>query len=116
MIELLDIHELPGWFTYPDDFLETIRNGVFDIGPWQFLYGTWLRVRYDGLKKRFPDRNLMPFARRLDNDDVACWDQRKPKTICIVHDFSAPGWENREEFPSYNAWLLAAQEAAKDYD
>ncbi len=116
MIELLDINDLPEWFTYPDDFLEKVRDGVIDIGPWQFLHGTWLQVRYAGIKKRFPDRSLIPFARRLDNDDIACRDQNQPTVICIVHDFCAPGWERREEFPSFHAWLLAAQEEAKDFD
>ncbi len=116
MIELLNLDEWPEWFSYPNDFLEFTRTGAIDIGPWQLLQGAWLRVRCEGLKKRFPGRNLIPFARRIDNDDVACWDQKQPQYICVVHDFCAPGWERREEFPSFHAWLLAAQEAAKDYD
>jgi hypothetical protein len=116
MIELLNLDELPDWFNYSDDFLVFIRSGVTDIGPWQILQGNWLRVRNEGLKKRFPARNLVPFARRLDNDDVACWDKSQPNYIYTVHDFCEPGWENREEFRSFNEWYLAAQDAAKDYD
>jgi len=82
----------------------------------QFLEGQWLRVRLEGLRKRYPDRDLMPFARRLDNDDVACWDQKKPASVYIVHEFSAPGWEGRGECTSFQSWYLAAQEEARDYD
>lgn len=114
--ELLNLEELPEWFAYPDDFVRLLNSGITDIGPWQILQGQWLRVRCEGLKKRFPDRNLIPFARRLDSDDVACWDKRQPISVYIVHDFCAPGWEDRAEFGSFQAWYLAAQEDAKDYD
>ncbi|WP_256082111.1 hypothetical protein [Massilia sp. YIM B04103] len=114
--DLLNSDELPTWFTYPSDFVEQVQAGLGDIGPWQILKGQWLHVRHEGLKKRFPDRDLVPFARRLDDDDVACWDSRQPTHVFIVHDFSAPGWEERAEFSSFQAWMLAAQEDAKDYD
>ena len=116
MIELINLTNLPEWFTYPDDFLNFVQSGTIDIGPWQILDGTWLLVRYEGLKKRFPDRYLIPFARRLDNDDVACWDKTNPASVCIVHDFCAPGWESREEFTSFSDWLSTAQNEAKDYE
>jgi len=114
--ELLDTTELPNWFAYPADFLQVVRSESLDIGPWQILLGKWLRVRNEGLKKRFPDRNLVPFARRLDNDDVACWDRGESGRVYIVHDFSAPGWEQRIEYGSFVAWYQAAREEAKGYD
>lgn len=114
--ELLDATELPSWFAYPSDFLQEVQSGLLDIGPWQILLGKWLRVRHDGLKKRFPDRSLVPFARRLDNDDVACWDRDASGGVCVVHDFSAPGWERRAEYGSFAAWHQAARAEADDYD
>jgi hypothetical protein len=114
MLDLLNAKELPTWFSYPEDFLELVRRGVVDIGPWQLLEGSWLRVRHDGLKKRFPARSLVPFARRVDCDDVACWDESRPQKVCVVHDFAAPGWEGREEYESFQAWYTAAQEEAGD--
>jgi hypothetical protein len=115
-MNLLGSDELPGRFVYPDEFLKLVQSDVLDIGPWQFLEGPWLRVRLEGLRKRYPDRGLIPFARRLDNDDVACWDQKKSTSVYIVHDFSAPGWEDRAEYTSFQSWYLAAREEASDYD
>lgn len=115
-IELLRSNELPAWFTYPPEFLELLQTGVTDIGPWQILQGDWLRVRLSGIKKRFPDRELIPFARRLDDDDIACWDRRQPLSVYVVHDFCAPGWEDRGEYESFQAWYMTAQEDAKNYD
>lgn len=116
MEELLDANALPDWFAYPADFLELFHSGMLDLGPWQILAGNWLRVRHDGLKKRFPARSLVPFARRLDNDDIACWEQGNPDRVCVVHDFSAPGWERRAEFDSFAAWRHAAEAEADRFD
>jgi hypothetical protein len=83
--------QLPSWFSYPKEFIGAVESGVCDVGPWQILSGTWLIVRLEGLKKRFPDRDLVPFARRLDSDDVACWERTLPGAVQIIHDFAASG-------------------------
>lgn len=116
MEKLLSVTELPDWFTYPPDFLKEVAEGNLDIGPWQFLTGQWLRVRYEGLKKRFPERDLIPFARRLDNDDIACWEGGASDAVRVVHDFAAPGWEKRDEYSSFEEWHAVAKLDAENYD
>jgi len=116
MNDLLTTDELPQGFVYPSAFIGVITAGVVDIGPWQFLEGKWLRVRNSGLRERFPDRRLVPFARRLDSDDVACWDMEQPSAVCVVHDFCAPGWEKRETYDSFLRWYSAAQAEADSYE
>lgn len=116
MDKLLRVSELPNWFTYPQDFLTQVNEGNLDIGPWQVLTGHWLRTRREGLDKRFPKRILIPFARRMDNDDIACWEEGASIAVRIVHDFAAPGWEEREEYASFGDWLVAARLDAEDYD
>jgi hypothetical protein len=50
----------------------------------------------------------VPFARRQDNDDVACWDS-DGHDVAVVHDFATPGWEQRgHRFPNFTAWLRKA--------
>lgn len=115
-IDLLSAEEIPPWFSYPKDFLCALQSGLRDVGAWQILDGKWLRVRHEGIKKRFPDRDLVPFARRLDCDDVACWDSKSSPSVEVVHDFSAPGWEERDSYPSFQAWLLAVQEESEGND
>jgi hypothetical protein len=113
---LLPDDKLPGWFTYPNNFITAVESGLLDVGQWQILTGDWLLVRLEGLKKRFPDRHLVPFARRLDSDDIACWEQDSPTEVRIVHDFAAPGWEERERYPSFDAWVRAAKSEGPDFD
>ena len=114
--KLLNSNSLPEWFAYPEEFQYMIQSGLLDIGCWQLLQGDWLEVRHQGLKKRFPARDLVPFARRLDSDDVACWESVSFPNVLVIHDFCAPGWEARATYSSFEDWLKIASDEAKDFD
>ncbi|EDU5947446.1 hypothetical protein GOO49_004573, partial [Salmonella enterica] len=58
---------------YPDSFKRIFKQGLLDFDPWIIMENENLRTRYEGLKKRYPTRDLVPFARVDGNDDVACW-------------------------------------------
>lgn len=60
--------------------------------------------RFRGLQKRYLGRRLYPFARRDDNDDVACFEDDN-SLVHIIHDFADIGWEQKEVFPTFDAWL-----------
>ena len=113
---LLNNEELPDWFHYPDNFLRIVEQGLLDFDPWIILTGAQLRTRFSGIKERFPTRELVPFARREDNDDVACWDKDKPGAVMIIHDFSGLGYENKVELHSFWDWLRSALEATIEYE
>lgn len=40
---------------------------------------------------------VIPFARRDDNDDIACFEVGKGKSVQIIHDFASEGFEQRKE-------------------
>lgn len=65
MPDLLTESERPSWFSYPRHFLRAVELDVLNLDPWQLLDGMWLRVRMDGLAKRYPDRKLVPFFATL---------------------------------------------------
>lgn len=102
---LLKENELPDWFTYPEEFLKIVESELFTIEPWQILEGEWLRVRHNGLKERFPSRDLVPFFRCMANDDVACWEKGKSGKVVIIHDFASSGWEESGEFNTFWDWF-----------
>ncbi|MFF1019960.1 hypothetical protein ACFYLI_19220, partial [Proteus mirabilis] len=56
-------------------------------------------------KKRYPNRNIIPFAHREDNDDVACWDKNSRHQVIIIHDFASEGYEYVGKFDSFWDWL-----------
>ncbi len=60
--------------------------------------------RFRGLQKRCPGRRLCPFARRDDNDDVACFEDDN-SLVHIIHDFADIGWEQKEVFPTFDSWI-----------
>ncbi|WP_427891562.1 hypothetical protein ACQHIV_03440 [Kribbella sp. GL6] len=66
-----------------------------------------LHARYNGLAARYPGRQLVPFARRQDNDDVACWHAGAPEVL-IIHDFDTSDRAVRETLPSFYDWLRRA--------
>ncbi|HEV2614881.1 MAG TPA: SMI1/KNR4 family protein [Gammaproteobacteria bacterium] len=105
---------LPKDFIYPSVYIEFVSQDKpydMDVEPWHF-FCSHLDYRFEGLKKRYPDKILIPFARRGDNDDVACFDGSQksddPKVL-IIHDFATNGWENRGECENFPAWLKMAE-------
>jgi hypothetical protein len=107
MPDLLTESERPPWFMYPRHFMRAVELGINDLGPWQLLEGKCLRVRMDGLAKRYPDRQLVPFFRDMGSDDVACCEADKGERLVMVHDFAGPGWEDSGEFP-FISWFKDA--------
>lgn len=114
-VELLSPQDLPDGFSYPSQFLRVTELGLTNLEPWWILTGDLLRARYAGLMERYPERTLVPFARRQDNDDVAAWDVRSGQ-VTIVHDFASPGTETRADFPDFYTWLRQAVEDLIEFD
>ncbi|MEU5418963.1 hypothetical protein ACH4UT_31885 [Streptomyces sp. NPDC020799] len=108
-MDMLCQGELPSGFAYPEEFLRAVESGLVGLDPWWLLEGEGLRARVSGLCERFPERRLVPFARREDNDDVACWDLDSG-TVRVIHDFTTPERVNRREFATFYEWLRAALE------
>ena len=107
MADLLPIEGLPEGFEYPPEFVRVVELGLTNIEPWWIIEGERLRNRAIGLRERYRQRSLVPFAIRQDNDDVACWDMGAGN-VAIVHDFASPGYEQRAEFPDFYAWFRQA--------
>ena len=109
MADLLTSLDLPAGFDYPPEFIRVVELGLTDLEPWWIFDGDLLRDRALGLRERYPARQLVPFARRQDNDDVACWDLGHGDVV-VIHDFASPGWEQRRVYLDFNAWLRQAIE------
>lgn len=60
-----------------------------DFAFWYLMSKEQVEIRIKGLKERYPDRELMPFARRDDSDDIACFDTGKNNKVQIIHDFAS---------------------------
>ncbi len=112
----LEWSDLSEEFEYPREFRRLVELGLTEFEPWTLLKDAQLTNRNDGLRKRFPDRKLVPFARRLDNDDVAAWDSDRAGKVVILHDFASPGWEHQAEFATFYDWLRQVVDDFIEYD
>lgn len=115
-LDLLLEKEWPAGFSYPRQFKRLVERGLTDLEPWYFLEGRPLRDSMAGLAERYPDRQLVPFARRQDNDDVACWQAGTGQQVFVIHDHASPGWEQRGQFAGFYDWLRRAVEDFIEFD
>lgn len=115
-MDVLGADELPSGMSYPGAFLRLVERGLTHLEPWWVLEGTDLRNHLRGLQQRYAGRRLLPFARREDNDDIACWEAGKGPEIFIIHDFAEVGHEQRGAFPDFYSWLRQAVEDMIEFD
>ena len=109
-MELFNIRSIYPDFDYPYQLKKVAELDLLDFDYW-FIMDSKLAENYTrGIKERFPARNLIPFAKRADCDDVACFEIGKPGIIEIIHDFCDPGWEQRGEYDSFWDWFMEAIE------
>lgn len=115
-IQLLDSTELPSGFSYPDSFLKAVRLNLTDFEPWYIMNSNDVQLRIKGMHIRYSQRILIPFARRGDNDDVACFELNKGEEVQIIHDFASTGYEQRKTYKTFWDWFRDAIEEMIQFD
>lgn len=95
-------------FRYPESFYKSIDLNLVHFDLWNIMYADEVEERIKGLKERYPNRKLIPFARRDDNDDIACFEVGKDEKVQIIHDFASEGYEQRNEYNDFWDWLKDA--------
>lgn len=103
-------------FEYPKSFMKVIELNLIDFDLWYVMDECQVLRRMDGLKQRYPNRKLVPFARRDDNDDIACFEVGKGEKVQIIHDFASIGYEQRKEYEDFWQWLETAVHEMIDYN
>ncbi|MBS6005908.1 MAG: hypothetical protein KIB43_03025 [Clostridium baratii] len=103
-------------FKYPNSFLKAIELNLLNFDLWYIMDEERVMDRLKGLKERYPDRKLVPFARRDDNDDIACFELDKGESVQIIHDFASIGYEQRNEYNDFWDWLEEAIKEMIEYN
>ncbi|MCL2152985.1 MAG: hypothetical protein FWH57_08520 [Oscillospiraceae bacterium] len=106
--DMLSLKRAFSKFSYPKLYFKVIELNLVNYGYWYLMNKDQVLTRKSGLLERYPSRNLIPFARRDDNDDIACFELAHGKKVFIVHDFASEGWERRQEFDSFWTWFISA--------
>ncbi len=115
-IKLPEKSKLPNEFSYPETLLKVVRLNLINLDPWVIMNSEQVILRLDGLKERYPTRVLIPFARRLDNDDLACFELMKGESVQVIHDFASAGYEQRKEFTDFWDWFREAINEMIEFD
>ena len=92
------------------DGLVLPQNVGGNLDLWYLMTKEQVEIRIIGLKNRYPERQLVPFARRDDGDDIACFEIGKGNKVQIVHDFASAGYEQRKEYDCFWDWFKDAVE------
>ncbi len=106
--KLLDAGSIYKGFEYPKEFLKIVHLGLTDFDFWYLMDYDQAEWRIKGLQERYPDRKLVPFARRGDNDDIVCFDIDRGGRVQKIHDFASSGWEQRKDYESFWDWFIEA--------
>lgn len=107
-MELFNIKEIYRDFQYPSSFVKAVELNLLDFEFWYFMTNEQVSTRINGLMKRYPNRKLVPFARRDDSDDIACFEVGKEPKVQIIHDFASEGYEQRGEYEGFWDWMKMA--------
>jgi hypothetical protein len=106
-VKLLEATDLDVAVRLPDGLRRVAEQNLVDIAPWHVMPRELALRRLKGLRERY-SRKYVPFARRQDNDDLACIDPARPSEVVVVHDFAGEGSEVRVRFDSFWDWFRAA--------
>ena len=107
-MKLYEISKEYADFQYPLSIIKAVELNLVDFEFWYFMDEEKVESRINGLKKRYPGRKLIPFARRDDCDDIACFEVGKGEAVQIIHDFASEGYEQREEYKNFWDWMKVA--------
>ena len=113
--------ELPDDFKYPVAYTDLMSLEVIpDLEPWSFIceFKESASFWMSELKKQYPTRKIVPFAKLNYSDDIACFDGEDisgdPK-VYYVHAFASAGWEYRGYTDSFAEWLKIARLESASY-
>ena len=106
---------LPPGFKFPKAYLDFIhQEEVVALYPWFPMCFAERREYYDhwvaSLKREFPERQFVPFAKDEEGDVVACFELSDNPECPDIHHilaFTTPEWTVLDEGPGgdFDAWL-----------
>ena len=107
--KVIDVNAIDVQVSLPDGLLRVAEQNLVDLRPWEVMPRELATKRLHGLRQRY-SRKYVPFARRTDNDDLACLDPERPGEVVVIHDFASEGTEGRKRFDSFWDWFRVAVE------
>jgi hypothetical protein len=108
-IDLLLPEDLDVSVSLPRELERIASQGLINLSPWHVMPRELAKKRMTGLRGRYRTK-YVPFARRQDNDDVACIDPDEPGRVVVVHDFSTDDAERVATYETFWDWFRSVVE------
>jgi hypothetical protein len=99
----------------PKELERLISQRVVDLTPWHIMPSDLAEQRMASMRSRY-SKAYVPFARRQDNDDVACLVPDEPGGVIVVHDYAAEGSERVATYARFWDWFKAAIDDMIEFD
>lgn len=106
-------HKIPDQtWELPPAYHRVFELELTNVSPWRFLEDEEASGVYSGLRELYPDHILLPFARRDDNDDAACFVISSPTLpvdqVVVVHLFADEPDAFDAVYDSFWDWFRSA--------
>ncbi len=86
----------------------TTEDAPDSIAPWEMLDDTGIAAYTARLRERDSLRPFIAFARRVDQDTLACFDKGadgKGKAVLVLRHFDDPARTKEHRYPGFSAWF-----------
>ena len=103
-------------FEFPEGYNDVVTLGLTNIKPWYFISREEIPSAFIDVNAMYSAQTVVPFARRQDNDDYACFLIKEGEyfvdfgQVVIIHLWADPGYERRNEYVDFWAWFRDAIE------
>lgn len=97
-------------FQYPDELERLIALKLINFDLWYLMTKDQSVIFFEQLKKQCSCTDLIPFARRGDNDDIACFEIRNKERVVVLKNCEYLGYRPRQIFVSVWDWFRDAIE------
>lgn len=106
--ELLEIEEMD--FEYPEAIERLVALQLVNYDYWYLMKKEQAVEILSQIRKQCSHKKLIPFARRGDNDDVACFELGKGEKVVILRQSEFLGYRPYKIFESVWDWFRDAIE------
>jgi len=108
--EILNTDGLNFIFNYPDALERLVALKLINFDLWYLMSAEQSRVILNQLKMNCNCKGLVPFARRGDNEDIACFEIENNEKVIVLKNCEYLGYRPRQVFDSVWDWFRDAIE------
>jgi len=109
-VEILNTDDFGVTFNYPDALERLVALKLINFDLWYLMSKEQSMVILRQMKMNCNRKDLIPFARRGDNEDVACFEIGNNEKVVVLRNCEHLGYRPRQVFDSVWDWFRDAIE------